>query len=164
VRPYKGLEQLLDTFVALPGDRLTLLLAAKVYNDYGDRFVERARQADPRIIVAPSRFFANAEFQQFFNAADVAVFPFVDVLTSGSTITALSFGVPVITPTVGCLPELVDDQVGVLYDQHQPGALQTAMQQMQGRDLDAAHQAAYQRALSLDWQLIAQKTLVAYRA
>lgn len=164
VRAYKGLDPLLETFVSLPGEQLTLLLAAKVYNEYGDQFVARARQVDPRIRVCPSRFFDNAEFQQYFKAADVGVFPFLDVLTSGSTITALSFGLPVIVPAVGCLPELVDDQVGILYDQKQPAALQTAMLAIQQRDLKATSQAAYQRAQTLDWPGIAQLTLEAYRA
>jgi beta-1,4-mannosyltransferase len=163
VRPYKGLENLLQAFRALPGDHLTLLLAVKVYNEYGDQFVEQARQTDPRIIVCPSRFFANEEFQLFFNAADVSVLPFLDVLTSGSTITAMSFSLPVIVPPAGCLPELVDERMSILYDQKEPGALQAAMQAIQTWDLPAARQASYERALSLGWDKIARSTLAAYQ-
>jgi glycosyltransferase involved in cell wall biosynthesis len=164
VRPYKGLENLLQAFKALRGAHLTLLLAAKVYNDYGDRFVEQARQTDPRILVCPSRFFANEEFQLYFNAADVSVLPFLDVLTSGSTITALGFGLPVIVPPAGCLPELVDERMAILYDQQQPDALQEAMLAMQQRDLATARQAAYARAQSLGWDEIARLTLTAYQS
>ncbi|MCC7017815.1 MAG: glycosyltransferase [Rhodospirillales bacterium] len=163
VRRYKGLEPLLATFQALPDAHNVLLLAAKSYNTYGDDLVAHARQADPRIIVRPARFFANEEFQLFFNAADVGVFPFVDVLTSGSTITALSFGLPVIVPAVGCLPELVDAEVGILYNQQQPGALATAMHTIQQRDLGQLRQAAYQRAQSLDWTTIGRRTLAVYQ-
>lgn len=163
VRPYKGLEKLLDVFCGLPGEHLRLLLAAKVYNEYGDRFVEMARQRDPRIIVHSSRFFANEEFQHFFNAADVSVLPFVDVLTSGSAITALGFGQPLITPAVGCLPELVDNTTGILYDQRQPDALQEAMIAVQSRDQSAMRNAARQRARGLDWAEIGRRTLLAYK-
>ena len=163
VRPYKGLEKLLDVFCGLPGEHLRLLLAAKVYNEYGERFVEEARQRDARIIVHPSRFFANEEFQDFFNAADVSVLPFVDVLTSGSAITALGFGQPLITPAVGCLPELVDNTMGILYDQQQAGALQEAMVAIQTRDQPAMRSAAFQRARALDWAEIGRRTLLAYR-
>ena len=163
VRPYKGLENLLETFKALPGAHLTLLLAAKVFNGYGDQFVEQARQADARILVCPSRFFANEEFQLYFNAADVSVLPFLDVLTSGSTITALSFGLPVIVPPAGCLRELVDERVGILYEQQAPGALQEAMLAIQQRDLPTIRQAAYERAQSLRWDEIAQLTRAAYQ-
>ncbi|MBV7339638.1 glycosyltransferase [Chloroflexi bacterium TSY] len=163
VRPYKGWEALVEAFSTLSDEHLCLLLAAKVYSDYGEKFVEKARQADPRIVVSPSNFFANEEFQRYFNAADVAVFPFVDVLTSGSVITALSFGVPIIVPTVGCLSELVDEHVGILYDQDHPHALMDAMIEIQQQDLPALREAAYRRAQSLDWAKIAQKTVRAYQ-
>lgn len=163
VRFYKGLEQLLEVFHSLPGENLRLLLAAKVYSDYGEQLVGRARQIDPRILVHPSSFFANEEFQRFFNAADVGVFPFVNVLTSGSAITALSFGLPVITPAVGCLSELIDEEVGILYDPQQPAALKEAMLAIQQRELVPLRQAAYQRAQALDWQDIGRRTLEAYR-
>ncbi|MEZ4865063.1 MAG: glycosyltransferase [Caldilineaceae bacterium] len=164
VRRYKGLEQLLATFHELPDPNSVLLLAAKVFNAYGDDFVEQARQRDPRIIIRSSRFFANEEFQLFFNAADVGVLPFVDVLTSGSTITALSFGLPVIVPAVGCLPELVDDRVGICYDQQKADALPAAMRAIQQRDLTPLRQAAYVRAQSLDWVTIGRRTVAAYQA
>ncbi|MEM7131010.1 MAG: glycosyltransferase [Chloroflexota bacterium] len=163
VRPYKGWESLVEVFSTLPGDHLSLLLAAKVYSEYGEAFVETAQRADPRIIVSPSSFFANEEFQRYFNAADVAVFPFIDVLTSGSVITSLSFGVPVIVPAVGCLPELVDDEVGILYDPQQPDALMDAMLEIQQRELASLRRAAYQRARRLDWASIAQQTVQAYQ-
>ena len=66
-------------------------------------------------------------------------------------------------PAVGCLPELVDERVGILYNQKQSGALQTALLAIQQRDLKATSQAAYQRAQALDWEMIAQQTVQAYR-
>lgn len=164
IRPYKGVEQFLETFSALPGENLNLLLAAKVYNEYGTSLAERATQADPRIVVRSSRFFANEEFQLFLNAADVTVLPFLDVLTSGSAITSLSFGRPVIVPAIGCLPELVDNTTGIMYDPQDPAALSQAMRDIQHTDIAAASRAAYKRALSLSWDGIARQTLEAYRA
>ena len=163
VRRYKGIEGVLDAFRRLPGDDLTLLLAAKVYSEYGDGLVDEARQADPRVVVSPSRFFANEEFQVYFRAANVAVLPFLNVLTSGSTITALGFGVPVVVPAIGCLPELVDETVGILYDPTAPDALFEAMRAIRGRDTAALGRAALARAQSLGWDGIARQTLAAYQ-
>ena len=163
ISPYKGLERLLEVFSGLPGDNLTLLFAAKVYNEYGERLVERAAQTDPRIVIRTSRFFPNEEFQLYLNAADVAVLPFLDILTSGTVITALSFGRPVIVPAIGCLPELVDESMGIIYNPNQPGALAQAMKAIQQRDLMACSRAAYRRAESLSWESIARLTLEAYR-
>lgn len=162
VRLYKGLEQLLEVFKSLPGEHLRLLLGARVYNDYGERFAEQAAQADPRIVLRTSRFFANEEFQLLFNAADVGVFPFVNVLTSGSVITALSFDLPVIIPAVGCLPELLTADAGLIYDPAEPEALRQAMQSIQARDNTAMRAAARQIAHSLDWASIAEQTIAVY--
>ncbi len=163
VRHYKGLERLLEVFQSLPGDHLGLLLGAKVYNEYGERTAASAAQSDPRVMVRSSPFFANEEFQFLFKAADVGVFPFVNVLTSGSVITALSFGLPVIVPAVGCLPELVPPEAGIVYDAEDPDGLRQAMQTMQTRDIPEMRAAALERAHALDWAQIAKRTLRAYK-
>lgn len=163
VRPYKGLEQLLEVFSTMPEDDVTLLLAAKIYYEYGQRLVERAAQADSRLVFCPSRFYPNDDLQMYFSAADVAVFPFRDVLTSGSVITALSFGRPVILPRLGCLPELVDDSMGIIYDPLQPDGLKHAMKAIRDRDLTECGSAARRRAESLSWESIAELTLEAYQ-
>ena len=163
VRPYKGLEQLLHAFSSLPGNSVRLLLAAKIFYEYGTKLVERAAEADPRIVAVTSRFFPNEDLQAFFNAADVAVFPFLDVLTSGSVMTALSFGRPVIVPALGCLTELVDGTMGIVYEPRQPDALEKALCAIRQLDLGSCGQAARRRAKSLSWTAIAQRTLAAYR-
>ncbi len=164
IRPYKGVEHLLETFARLPDPDAVLLLVGKVNNEYNAALVERAAQADPRVAIFTSDFFQNEELQLYFNAADVVVLPFVDVLTSGSTITAMSFKRPVIVPPIGCLSELVDEHMGILYDPHQPDALHRAMCEVRQRDLKACGAAAYHRAESLSWDGIARQTLEVYRA
>ena len=163
IRPYKGLEPLFEAFSKLPDDDASLLFAGKVYTDYGTTVVEQARQADPRIAIHPSHHYPNEDLQIYFNAADVVVLPFLDVLTSGSAITALGFGKPVIVPALGCLPELVNDSMGSLYDPQQANALEQALRTIRQRDLAACSTAAYHRAESLSWDNIARQTLDAYR-
>ena len=163
VSPYKGLEQLIEAFSGLTEEHLTLLLAAHVHSDYGIDLVERARRADRRVVAHTSRYFPNEAFQVYLNAADVVVFPFREVLTSGSVITALSFGRPVIVPAIGCLPELIDDSMGIIYDPGESDGLERSLKAIQGRDLIACGRAAYRRAESLSWESIARLTLEAYR-
>jgi glycosyltransferase involved in cell wall biosynthesis len=164
VRRYKGVERLLEVFGSLPGEHLGLLLAAKVKSDYSQDVVTMARESDPRVVVKTAEFFPVDDFQVFMNAADVVVFPFLEVLTSGSVITAMSFRKPVIVPALGCLPELVDDRMGARYDPADRGGLRKAMMAVQGYDLDSCGQAAYDAAKQLTWDGIAEKTLQAYRA
>ncbi|MDB6094477.1 MAG: putative Glycosyl transferase [Verrucomicrobia bacterium] len=164
VRANKGVEQLLESFLALPGENLRFLFAARICSDYGAQVVERARQADSRIVLRESKFYANEDFQWFFNAADVAVFPFTDILTSGSAVTALSFHCPVLVPAIGCLPELIDETVGAVYQPGSAGGLRRALDEARAIRRDALRPGIEQRLRELSWDGIARTTLEAYRA
>ena len=67
---------------------------------------ERAR------IDVTGRFLDDMELQVFFRAADIAVYPYRKVLTSGSLLLALSFGVPVVVPDVGMTREVLGSGPG----------------------------------------------------
>lgn len=162
VRRYKGIERLIEVFQSLPGDHLRLLLGAKFYTEYGQELVASVPENDPRVIVRPSRHFANEELQYLFNAGDVGVFPFLEVLTSGSVITAFSFGLPVIAPGVGCLTELVPAEAGIVYDAEDEEGLRQSMLAVQERDIGPMCAAAMETALALDWGQIAKRTRQVY--
>ncbi len=164
IRANKGVDHLIEAFCALRGDHLRLLLAARICSDYGAQVVNRAREADSRIVLTESKFYANEDFQWFFNAADVAVFPFTDILTSGTAITALSFHCPVLVPAIGCLPELVDGTVGAVYDPAGAGGLGQALEDARGLRRDALRPGIERRLRELSWDGIARTTLEAYRA
>ena len=93
----------------------------------------------------------------------MAVLPFAAVLTSGSAITALSFGLPVVLPRLGCLPELIDERMGLLYDPEDERGLEKALVQIRTLDLEAAGRAALERARELDWKGIAARIARLYR-
>jgi glycosyltransferase involved in cell wall biosynthesis len=162
VRRNKGFEQCLEAFRDLPDGRLRLLFAARVCSEYGRSMVDAAGRADGRLVFYETERFANEEFQFFYNAADAAVFPFTDILTSGSAITSLSFRCPVIVPAMGCLPELVDESVGLTYDPQAPGALREAMRRAAGMRRDDFRPGIERRLAELNWDGIARKTLEAY--
>lgn len=162
VRRYKGIERLLEMFQSLEGNHLRLLLCAKFYTEYGKELVESVPRDDPRVILRPSRHFANDEFQYLFNVGDVGVFPFLEVLTSGSVVTAFSFGLPAIVPSVGCLTELVPAEAGIVYDPEDEEGLRRSMLEIQEREMGLMREAAMKRALSLDWGQIAVRTREVY--
>jgi beta-1,4-mannosyltransferase len=169
IRAYKGVEHLLDVFAALPGERLRLVIAGRVHPNYGGPLSASAGPLpDRRVVFRPGQV-AVDEMQVYFNAADAVVLPFVDTLTSGSAITALGFGRPIVVPRVGCLPELVGGQgsdegqgSGVLYDAAEPSGLAEALDAVRAMDRSDANRAALARARQLSWDGIALQTLRAY--
>lgn len=163
-RVYKGIEKVVQAFCdRADSDAVLLLMMRKSFDPtYADE-VEAVAQQDDRIRVFTSPFFPESDFQYYLNSADACVFPFAEVLTSGSAITALSFGCPVILPRLGCLPELIDERMGVLYDVKANNGLGDALVAVRDLDLETGRKATYERALSLNWRDIAAQVAGIYR-
>lgn len=162
VRGYKGTDELVAAFGALDDPAARLLIAGKPRGEGIAARLAGAAAADRRIVLA-LRYVPDDELQVWLSAADVVVLPFRDILTSGSAILALSFGRPVVAPALGCLPETVPADAGVLYDADAPGGLEAAMRAALDRDLAAMGAAARARAEELAWGPIAAATAALYR-
>lgn len=161
-RRYKGLKPLIQSFRRVCDGKTRLLLMLREEFDVAyAREIAALASGDSNIMLHCSSWFEKDELQYFMNASDVAVLPFDEVLTSGSAIAALSFGVPVVAPAIGCMPELINTSCGVLFDRL-PGALAAAMQEARHIDLSSARIASLERAKSLDWDEIAGKLVAVY--
>jgi glycosyltransferase involved in cell wall biosynthesis len=108
IRPYKGLDELLDAWQDVPRDRPRRLViaGAPAEDPEVDALVERAA-VDPRVLI-DARSIPADEIQHFMRAADVAVLPYRRALNSGALMLALTFGLPVIVPDGGGLAEVVN--------------------------------------------------------
>jgi glycosyltransferase involved in cell wall biosynthesis len=130
IRPYKGLERLVEAFRSLiQKDRSYRLIIAgepkKEAMDYWqgiERAIEEERMSD-RIIREP-RFIRDDETELYFKAADVLVLPYVDVFQSGVLFLAYNFGLPVVATDVGSLrSDIVEGETGYICRGCDPGDL-----------------------------------------
>lgn len=162
IAAYKGLSRLVETFgrVGRPDD--VLVIAGRNRDKGGVRRLQRAAARDPRIRVHPG-FIPDEEMQRYLLAADVMVQPFGRVLTSGSVIVGLAYGLPVVVPDLGCLPELVSEDAGEVYRAADDGALEHALRRIRERDLAAMGAAAQRVADGLAWDDIGRRTAAVYR-
>lgn len=162
VRPYKGLAGLIEAFKGQQGKHLRLVIAGHPHPPgYVAELVGHVG-SDPRIRL-DTRLIPVPDVQVYFQAADVVVLPFANILTSGSAILALSFGKPLIAPRMGGIPELVSKEMGLLYDPLNQAALAQALAHARdGFDLESAGRAAYAKALTLDWESIGRQMIGVY--
>ena len=126
IAAYKGLDRLVTVFSRVAAREDSLIIAGR-NRDRG--LVARLNQAaakDARIRVHAGEV-AEDDMALYLTAADVVTAPFEAILTSSSVMTALSMGRPVIVPALGCLPELVSPDAGIVYDPADPHALGQAM-------------------------------------
>jgi glycosyltransferase involved in cell wall biosynthesis len=141
VRPYKGLEHLIDA-LPLAMERvpdLRLLVAGEFWQP-ADQFVRRAESlgVGDRLTI-DDRYVPNEEVGTYFAAADVIVMPYVAATQSGIVTLAAQFERPVIATDVGGLPEVVLDGVtGLVVPPADAGALADALARCLGDDQLAA--------------------------
>lgn len=162
VRPHKGVEKLLQAFAEVPGENVRLLIVGLAHTDEIYRRVMQLAATDSRVVTM-LEFVSDSQLRCFIDAADVIVLPFDQVLSSSTVVTAMSLGCPVVAPALGCLPEWITTECGILYDPTDPDGLCQALLDCQECDLVAMGKAAYERALAFNWEQVAKGTLVAYR-
>jgi beta-1,4-mannosyltransferase len=160
LRPYKGVEDLIDAFEELESPRNQLLIAGRASNaSYKEKLVCLVA-SNPAIKLVPE-FIPDDAVQLYMNACDVCVLPYKDITTSGAAILALTFGRPVIAPAITSFPELVTPETGILYDPFQPDALAAALQHSRQRPWSEAE--ILDRTHQFDWDKLGPRLAALYK-
>lgn len=163
IKPYKGVEELIEAFSAMPSPDIILLIAGKPLDEALSEKIKALAATDSRIRTE-MRYIADDEVQVFMRAADVVVFPFRNTQTSGSIMLALTYGKPVIAPAIATIPEYVDETMGVLFDPALSGSLRQALEKVLSADLDVMGKAAREQAGSFSWAEMARRHKAVYEA
>ena len=165
VEEYKGVEDLMSAFLALPADTSARLMVAGECDDprLRSRLHELARRGGGRVALRLEHV-PEAEVTPLLSAADVVVLPFRRVTTSGSALLALSHGRPLVVPDLIGLSDLPDQAV-LRYNGGILGLAETlARLASADRGVLAAMSAAasdYQSRTT--WQEIAERTAIEMR-
>jgi glycosyltransferase involved in cell wall biosynthesis len=117
IRPYKGLEDLIRAFDALPESEITSYQLTVVGETWEGctlpaNLIEQSRYRDRITFV--NRYVSDEEVAAFFAGADAVVFPYHRASTSGSLHIAMSHGLPVVITQVGGLIEAVANYEGAI--------------------------------------------------
>jgi glycosyltransferase involved in cell wall biosynthesis len=109
VRPYKGLDTLLQAIGILRGRELSLRIAGEFWHDkehYLGLIDELGITGKVEIL---DRYIAEEQMIRFFSEADLVVLPYRESITSGIIATAYGFGKPVLATRVGGFHEVIQD-------------------------------------------------------
>jgi beta-1,4-mannosyltransferase len=117
LRPYKGVENLIEYFKNAGFSNTKLIIAGSAYRqDYAKSLVKMAG-GNPHIRME-TRQIPDEEIAIFFHAADLVVLPFKEVLNSSTVNLAMSFGKPVVAAAKGLVPFRLNKQPELLFGKH----------------------------------------------
>jgi len=162
LRPYKGIEVLLEAFHRVEGAELWIV-------------------GNPRMALAPlralaaaapgrvrfvTRFVDDAEIPAIFRRADLLALPYLDAEHSGVLYTGLAFGKPMVMSAVGGFPEVAAAGAGRLVPPGEVDALAGALTELvrdEPARAELAAAAASAAAGPFSWDEAARLTLDLYR-
>lgn len=160
IRPYKGVDLLLDAWRGIDGAELWIVGAPRM-------------DLAPLVAAAPAgvrfvtRFVSDAQLAAYFRRAALVVLPYRDIDQSGVLFTALAFGKPLLLSDVGGFPEIAAAGAARTFPAGDAAALHDALRAL--LDDGAVRHALAARAAALaagelSWRAVAQRTLALYRA
>jgi glycosyltransferase involved in cell wall biosynthesis len=117
LRPYKGIDVLLEAWRGIDGCELWIVGAPRMP-------IEHLRAAAPPGVRWLPRFVSDTETAALFRRADVVVLPYREAEASGVLATALAFEKPVVASAVGGLEEIEGARLVAPGD---PAALRAAL-------------------------------------
>ena len=161
LRPYKGLDTLLEAFRGVEGAELWI-----VGNPRMDVEPLRALAAKaPGRVRFLTRFVEDAEIPAIFRRADVVVLPYRDAEHSGVLYTGLAFGKPLVLSAVGGFPEVAATGAARLVPPEDPAALAQALAELSADPATREQLAAAALAAAAgpySWDAVAAQTTALY--
>jgi glycosyltransferase involved in cell wall biosynthesis len=162
LRPYKGIENLLEAFRRVRGAELWIVGNPRM--DVGPlRKLAAAASSRVRLV---TRFVDEAEIPAIFRRADLVVLPYLDAEHSGVLYTGLAFGKPLVLSAVGGFPEVAETGAARLVPPGDPDALASTLAELVSNEsarADLAAAAARAAAGPFSWEEAARRSLDLYR-
>ncbi|QXP66969.1 glycosyltransferase family 4 protein [Polaribacter sp. AHE13PA] len=109
IRPYKGVLDLISAFKSMNNDNCQLLICGHVTNPEDKALIISKIAGYSNIYFKPG-YVANNELQGYIKTSDVMVYPYKDILTSGSLILGMSLKSACLVSNVGSMAELINKE------------------------------------------------------
>lgn len=167
MRPYKGIDLMLEGFAAADPDAELWLVGAPRMDTQPLKELARDLGVADRVRWI-ERFIGDDELGAYFERADVVALPYRQIDQSGVLFTALAFGKPLLVTRVGGFGEIADEHRAALAVE--PASIEAIAHGLAGLLADSSERerlAAAARALAsgeLSWPQIARRTLALYES
>jgi glycosyltransferase involved in cell wall biosynthesis len=158
MRPYKGIDLLLEAWEGIEGAELWIVGMPRMD-------IAALRAAAPANVHFVARFITDEELPAYFRRAELVVLPYREVDQSGVLFTALAFAKPLLLSDVGGFPEVARTGAARTFPRGDANALRSALRALLS-DRDAltalAERAREAAAGPYSWSTAAARTLELY--
>lgn len=160
VRPYKGLDTLLDAMALLKDRDVRLTIAGEFWIGREETEARIRSLGLARSIEVVPRYLTDVEAAEYFQRADVVVLPYNTATGSGVVGLAYRYGKPVVVTRVGGLPDVVaEGRTGLVVPPGSPAELAAAIVEAGGMRGPDTRDAIDTLVASLGWEAFAEAIL-----
>jgi glycosyltransferase involved in cell wall biosynthesis len=147
VRPYKGLDVLLQALAKVVTSRGVHLLIVGEFWEDKERYQDQIRELNlEETVTIVDSYVPDEELLTYVKSSDLVVLPYRSATQSAVVQVAFAANKPVITTTVGGLPDVVEDQkTGLLVPPDDPDALAQAIERFFADELGPSFTANIQQ-------------------
>lgn len=155
IRPYKGLDILLDSLSSLHDEGLFVTIVGEVWGDV-EALRKRIDDAGIPNLETQLAYVSNEAAADYFERADAVVLPYRSATGSGVVALAYNYGKPVIASAVGGLKDaVVDGQTGWLVTPEDLLELAKAIQNLSRTQAEAMRPAIEDFCQKNSWESLA---------
>jgi glycosyltransferase involved in cell wall biosynthesis len=169
ISPYKGIDLLLDAWPTVEAtvDAVHLLIVGTGPIELLDQIREQIRSLKLQRVQLHPRFISTEELVALCRAADIVVYPYRAITTSGALATGLALGKTIVASDLPVFRELLTDRENVFFfDPQSPIELADALVQLLEDALLRERLAENVRKMNFgeeSWLSIADKTIECYK-
>ena len=164
IRPYKGLDLLIEALALLPSTLdFRLTVAGESWQGSDETVAQIDRLGLSGRVELVDRYLTEEEVAEYFARAHALVLPYRSATGSGVLAIAHHYEKPVIVTRVGGLPDVVEDGVtGFVVEPESPEAIAAAIEDLHQRDpADMVNAVRRFKAERLTWDGLAEAVLKA---
>lgn len=131
IRPYKGIENLIEAYVLLPNDIKSRIKIEIIGNVLNSRYLEflSSKISSTKDIKIINKFLEYSEIIESIQTSDIGILPYLSATQSGVPYLYAGLFKPMIVSNVGALPEQVDSSFSEVCEPN-PEALSNAIVNM----------------------------------
>jgi len=167
--PYKGIDLLLDAWQQVEANNVDacLLIVGTGAPEFAEQIREQISRLGLKHVKLHLRFISTEELVALYRAADIVVYPYRAITTSGALATGLALGKTIIATDLTVFRELLTDRKNaLLVDPQSSAGLAAALMELSS-DFPLRQQlAANVQAMDFgdqSWLFIGKKTVEAYK-